>query len=109
MRTSEAARRPSSSGSFLAFDLLGAARAASRSPPQSRDGITSTRARDSSAALSSNEGFSVVAPTSTTCRLHHGAGKLSCCCAVEAMHLVDEQQRALPHLAPRPCAASKAS
>ena len=77
MRVSEA-RASSSSGSFL--PSTSSARASSCSiAAASSDLNTSTRARDSSAALSSNEGFSVVAPTSTTVPSSITGRKLSCC------------------------------
>ena len=64
---------------LLAFDRLGAGRAASRSPSASSDLNTSTRARDSSGAISSNDGFSVVAPTSTMVPSSITGRKQSCC------------------------------
>jgi hypothetical protein len=63
MRTSEA-RASASSGSSL-FSIA-SARASSFSMAVSSSGLnTSTRARDKSGAISSKEGFSVVAPTNT--------------------------------------------
>ena len=53
----------------------------------------STRARDSSAALSSKDGFSVVAPTSDHRAVFHDRQEAVLLGAVEAMDLVDEQQR----------------
>ena len=75
--------------------------AAFRSPPRRAARNTSTRARDSSAALSSNDGFSVVAPTSTMVPSSITGRKRILLGAIEAMDFVDEQQRALPGLAPR--------
>ena len=65
----------------------------------SSDLNTSTRARDSSGALSSNDGFSVVAPTRMMVPSSITGRKRVLLRAVEAMDLVDEQQRALPQFA----------
>ena len=76
MRTSEA-RASSSSGSGL--PSIASARASSFSiASASSDLNTSTRARDSSGAISSKDGFSVVAPTSTMVPSSITGRKLSC-------------------------------
>ena len=99
MRTS-AARASASSGSGL--PSISSARASSFSiAASSSDLNTSTRARDSSAALSSKDGFSVVAPTSTMVPSSITGRKRILLRAVEAVDLVDEQQRALAGLAAR--------
>jgi hypothetical protein len=61
---------------------------------------TSTRARDSSAAFSSNEGSRGGADQHHGAVLHHRQERVLLR-TVEAVHLVDEQQRPLPGLAPR--------
>ena len=53
-----------------------------------------TMARESRAALSSKDGFSVVAPTSVIVAVFHVRQEAILLRAVEAMDLVDEQQRA---------------
>jgi hypothetical protein len=55
-----------------------------------------TRARDSSAPLTANDGFSVVAPTSTRSPLLDVRQERVLLRLVEAVDLVDEQQRAAP-------------
>jgi hypothetical protein len=76
MRMSEA-RAGASSGSD--FPSIVSARARSFSSAGESSGLkTSTRARDRSGALSSNDGFSVVAPTSTIVPFSITGKKLSC-------------------------------
>ena len=76
MRASDS-RASASSGSFLPSSS--SARASSFSTASaSSDLNTSTRARDSIGAISSNDGFSVVAPTSTMVPSSITGRKLSC-------------------------------
>jgi len=56
--------------------------------------------RDKSAAFSSNDGFSVVAPTSRIVPSSSMGQKAVLLGLVEAMDLIDKKQRALPVLAP---------
>ena len=77
MRTSDA-RASASSGSGR--PSIASARASSFSTAAASSGLnTSTRARDSSGAISSNDGFSVVAPTSTMVPSSITGRKQSCC------------------------------
>jgi hypothetical protein len=94
-----AARASSSSGSL--FASTASARARSFSSAGGSSGLnTSTRARDRSGAISSKDGFSVVAPTSTTVPSSTTGRKGILLRPVETMNLVDEEKRPLPGFAP---------
>ena len=99
MRISEA-RASASSGKAL--PSIASARASSFSiAASSSDLNTSTRARDRSAAFSSNDGFSVVAPTSTMVPSSMTGRKESCWARLKRWISSTNSKRALPDLAAR--------
>ena len=99
MRTSASARL-GVERQRLALDLPRRAPAASRSPRRRASLNTSTRARDSSGAFSSNDGFSVVAPTSTMVPSSITGRKLSCWARLKRWISSTNSSVPLPGLAP---------
>ena len=86
-----------------------AAHDASRRPPRSGARARSTRQRESRAAITSNDGFSVVAPIERDGPVLDGGQERVLLGLVEAVDLVDEQDGALPAARRRSSASAIAS